>query len=549
MSYIALYRKFRPQTFEEVKGQEPVVTALRNQLRSGKIGHAYLFCGTRGTGKTTMAKLFAAAVNCMEPQDGNPCGHCEICQGIRDNHSMNVFEIDAASNNGVDNIREIREEVAYQPTKGRYKVYIIDEVHMLSAGAFNALLKTLEEPPSYVIFILATTEIHKIPLTILSRCQRYDFRRMEVDTITTHLRELCDREGIEATQEALLYIAKQADGAMRDALSILEQTLSYLVGETVTMERVLEILGAVKTERFRRVTEAVLGGRMTKLMSLVEELVLEGKDPAVFASDLTWYWRNLLLLRNAPALSDSIEASREDREQMIETAAACEDEQLLRWIAVISELGRQMKQGYNKRILLEITMIRLCKPQMDEDTTALRERIGQLEQKLDEWQQHGLSPAAAQWEPGQQSAGRMSAAAAAGSPGNRDEENDEEEQSPNEDWTVPSNVEEIRQKWTLIRNETSSFLKNQLKDVKLFLMSQDSEIPVLEVEFRNPLAEHLAREAESGRLIEEAITKVTGHKVSVTTKLFREDEGRSRGKALSLSRLQEKIKMNIEVQG
>ncbi|MDO5100691.1 MAG: DNA polymerase III subunit gamma/tau [Eubacteriales bacterium] len=546
MSYIALYRKFRPQTFEEVKGQEPVVTALRNQLRSGKIGHAYLFCGTRGTGKTTMAKLFAAAVNCLEPQDGNPCGHCEICKGIRDNHSMNVFEIDAASNNGVDNIREIREEVAYQPTKGKYKVYIIDEVHMLSSGAFNALLKTLEEPPAYVIFILATTEIHKIPPTILSRCQRYDFRRMEVDTITEHLRELCDREGIEATEEALMYIAKQADGAMRDALSILEQTLSYLVGETVTLERVLEILGAVKTERFRRVTEAVLGGRITKLMGLVEELVLEGKDPAVFAADLTWYWRNLLLLRNAPALSDSIEASREDREQMIQTAASCEDEQLLRWIGVISELGRQMKQGYNKRILLEITMIRLCKPQMSEDTEALRERVGQLEAQLEEWQQHG--PAMGQWEPHRpESSGSAAQHGEMRTAGEADA--GEDETSPNEDWTVPGDVEEIRQKWTSIRNETSSFLKNQLKDVKLFLMSQDSEIPVLEVEFQNPLAEHLARETESGHLIEEAIAKVTGHKVSVTTKLFRADERRSRGKVLSLSRLQEKIKMDIEVQG
>ncbi|MDD7267471.1 MAG: DNA polymerase III subunit gamma/tau [Lachnospiraceae bacterium] len=543
MSYIALYRKFRPQAFEEVKGQEPIVTALRNQLRSGKIGHAYLFCGTRGTGKTTMAKLFAAAVNCLEPADGNPCGHCELCTALRDNRSMNVFEIDAASNNGVDNIREIREEVAYQPTKGRYKVYIIDEVHMLSPGAFNALLKTLEEPPAYVIFILATTEIHKIPATILSRCQRYDFRRMEVETIVEHLRGLCAQEGYQVTEEALLYIAKQADGAMRDALSILEQTLSYLVNETVTLERVLNILGAVKLDRFQLVTEAVLGGRITTLMSLTEELVLEGKDLAVFTGDLTWYWRNLLLLRNAPALSDSIEASSEDREQMIRMATACEDVQLLRWIRVISELGRQMKQGYNKRILLEITLIKLCKPQMEEDILSVKEQVAELARQLDERQQFG---------PASGAGARGAADVFGGSPEEKPvlaEEEDEAGESPDEHWTVPQNVEEIQKQWPAIRNVTSSFLKNQLKNVKLFLMSENSEIPILEVEFQNSLAEHLAREEETARVIEEAIAKVTGHRVQVSTGIYRPEAKRTKGKSLSLSRLQEKIKMNIEVQG
>ena len=218
MSYTALYRKFRPQEFEDVKGQEHIVTTLKNQIKADRIGHAYLFCGTRGTGKTTVAKIFAKAVNCEHPVDGSPCGKCPVCQGIAAGTSMNVIEIDAASNNGVDNIRQIREEVSYRPTEGKYKVYIIDEVHMLSAGAFNALLKTLEEPPAYVIFILATTEAHKIPITILSRCQRYDFHRISIDTITDRLAELMRTEQVDVEERALRYVAKAGDGSMRSIL-------------------------------------------------------------------------------------------------------------------------------------------------------------------------------------------------------------------------------------------------------------------------------------------------------------------------------------------
>ena len=223
MSYTALYRKWRPADFDDVKGQDAIVTTLRNQIKADRIGHAHLFCGTRGTGKTTVAKIFAKAVNCEHPVDGRPCGECAMCKSIAAGSSMNVIEIDAASNNGVEDIRKIREEVQYSPTEGRYKVYIIDEVHMLSIGAFNALLKTLEEPPSYVIFILATTETHKIPITILSRCQRYDFKRISIETITARLEELMKAENINVEDKALRYIAKAADGSLRDALSLLDQ--------------------------------------------------------------------------------------------------------------------------------------------------------------------------------------------------------------------------------------------------------------------------------------------------------------------------------------
>ena len=260
MSYTALYRKFRPLEFEDVKGQDHIITTLKNQIKYDRIGHAYLFCGTRGTGKTTIAKIFAKAVNCEHPVDGSPCGTCPTCKAIAAGTSMNVIEIDAASNNGVDNIREIREEVAYRPTEGKYKVYIIDEVHMLSTGAFNALLKTLEEPPEYVIFILATTEVHKIPITILSRFQRYDFHRISIDTIAARLSEILKEEGIEAEEKAIRYVAKAGDGSMRDSLSLLDQCIAFYLGEKLTYDKVLEVLGAVDTEVFSGMLREILAG-------------------------------------------------------------------------------------------------------------------------------------------------------------------------------------------------------------------------------------------------------------------------------------------------
>ena len=278
MSYMALYRKFRPGEFEDVKGQDAIVKTLKNQISAGRIGHAYLFCGTRGTGKTTVAKIFAKAVNCEHPTDGSPCGECAMCRAIAAGNSMNVIEIDAASNNGVDNIREIREEVAYRPTEGRYKVYIIDEVHMLSIGAFNALLKTLEEPPEYVIFILATTEANKIPVTILSRCQRYDFKRISIDTIAARLRELIDKEGWDVEEKAVRYIAKAADGSMRDGLSLLDQCAAFYIGERLTYDHVLEILGAVDTDVFSRLLREILAMDVSQVIETVDCLVMDGRE-------------------------------------------------------------------------------------------------------------------------------------------------------------------------------------------------------------------------------------------------------------------------------
>ena len=282
MSYTALYRKFRPDNFSDVKGQDHIVTTLTNQIKHNRIGHAYLFCGTRGTGKTTVAKILAKAVNCEHPVDGSPCNQCSMCKAIQAGTAMNVIEIDAASNNGVDNIREIREEVSYRPTEGKYKVYIIDEVHMLSTGAFNALLKTLEEPPSYVIFILATTEAHKIPITILSRCQRYDFHRITIDTIASRLEELLNIEGVEAEEKAVRYVAKAGDGSMRDALSLLDQCIAFYLGQTLTYDKVLEVLGAVDTEVFSKLLRRVIQGDVTGSIHILEELIVGGRELPFF---------------------------------------------------------------------------------------------------------------------------------------------------------------------------------------------------------------------------------------------------------------------------
>lgn len=384
MSYTALYRKFRPAVFEDVRGQEHIVTTLKNQIKAERIGHAYLFCGTRGTGKTTIAKIFAKAVNCENPVDGSPCGECTVCRTIAAGASMNVIEIDAASNNGVDNIREIVDEVAYSPAEGKYKVYIIDEVHMLSIGAFNALLKTLEEPPSYVIFILATTEVHKIPITILSRCQRYDFKRITIDAISLRLKELTDIEQVSIEDKAIRYIAKTADGSMRDALSLLEQCIAFHFGRELTYDKVLDVLGAVDTEVFSRLLRVVLKGDVSNAIGILEEMVIQGRELSQFITDFTWYLRNLLLIKTADGIEDVIDVSTENLARLKEEAQTAENDTIMRYIRVLSELSGQIRFAANKRILIEIALIKLCRPAMETDIGSLTDRIRQLEQKVEQ---------------------------------------------------------------------------------------------------------------------------------------------------------------------
>lgn len=395
MGYTALYRKFRPSSFADVKGQDHIVTTLQNQIKADRIGHAYLFCGTRGTGKTTIAKILAKAVNCEHPVDGNPCGECDTCRAIAAGTSMNVIEIDAASNNGVDNIREIRDEVAYSPAEGRYKVYIIDEVHMLSIGAFNALLKTLEEPPSYVIFILATTEAHKIPITILSRCQRYDFKRIDIETIASRLRDLMDQEQVDVEEKALRYIAKKADGSMRDALSLLDQCIAFYLGQKLTYDHVLEVLGAVDTDVFSKLLREILKNDIVSVISTLEELIMQGREIGQMVSDFTWYIRNLMLVKSSENMEDVLDVSTENLRQLEEEAAMVREDTLMRYIRVLSELSNQIRYSSSRRVLVEMAFMKLCRPQMERDEISLTERVRILEKKLEEYAaafQSGMVP-------------------------------------------------------------------------------------------------------------------------------------------------------------
>lgn len=401
MSYTALYRKWRPTSFEEIRGQDHIVKTLKNQINSGRIGHAYLFCGTRGTGKTSIAKIFARAVNCEHPVDGSPCGECSMCRQIAEGASLNVVEIDAASNNGVENIRDIREQVQYPPTDGRYRVYIIDEVHMLSIGAFNALLKTLEEPPSYVIFILATTEVHKIPITILSRCQRYDFKRISIDTIAGRLAELTQAEQIDVDDRALRYVARAADGSMRDALSLLDQCVAFHFGEKLTYDNVLEVLGAVDNRVFSRLFQAVLASDTKACIREIEEMIIQGRDLSQLVNDFVWYMRNLLIAKTTDEPGDMLDMSEENLAVLKEEAAGVDTETLMRYIRIFSELSGQLRYASQKRILVEIAFIKLTTPSMEQNLDSILQRITLLEQKMQEMPDNlqklaSLAPAAGQ---------------------------------------------------------------------------------------------------------------------------------------------------------
>ena len=385
MSYTALYRKWRPTTFDEVKGQDHIVTTLKNQIKADRIGHAYLFCGTRGTGKTTVAKIFAKAVNCENLTDGNPCGECKVCKAVAAGVSMNVMEIDAASNNGVDNIREIKEEVSYSPTEGRFKVYIIDEVHMLSIGAFNALLKTLEEPPPYVIFILATTEAHKIPITILSRCQRYDFKRISIDTISDRLLKLMEAENVEVEEKAIRYVAKAADGSMRDALSLLDQCLAFYMGQSLKYDNVLEVLGAVDTEVFSDFYRKIIKGDSISLIYSLDKIIMEGRDLTQFVADFTWYLRNLMLIQSAADASQVLELSKENMKLLEEDAKLTDANGIMRYIRIFAELSGQIKNSTQKRVMIEVALIKLTTPAMEKNNLeAVLDRIQILERRLEQ---------------------------------------------------------------------------------------------------------------------------------------------------------------------
>ena len=520
MSYTALYRKFRPTAFEDVKGQEHIITTLQNQIKANRIGHAYLFCGTRGTGKTTVAKIFAKAVNCEHPVNGSPCGECAMCKSIAAGTSMNVIEIDAASNNGVDNIREIREEVAYRPTEGKYKVYIIDEVHMLSIGAFNALLKTLEEPPEYVIFILATTEVHKIPITILSRCQHYDFKRITIDTIAGRMQELMDVEQVDVEEKAIRYIAKAADGSMRDALSLLDQCIAFYLGQKLTYDNVLEVLGAVDTDVFSRLLRSILERNVAKVLDMVEELVMQGRELTQLAADFTWYLRNLLLVKTSDNIEDVLDVSSENLAQLKEEAQMIEVDMLLRYIRVLSELSGQLKYATQKRVLLEVALIKLCTPAMEVNPDSLLDRIRALEEKVAQGAAMMPSPEAlAQMQMSGQMYGQSNAPenGANDMPKGATYGQQVKKEVP---VAIPEDVKEVVKNFRSIADETSGPVRTYLKRARLSLGGDNRLLVVLPDSMGASIVGREDHKEELESLIEQRI----GKKVEVEVRQV--EEGR-----------------------
>lgn len=379
----ALYREYRPQKFSDVVGQEHIVRTLKNEIISGNIAHAYMFSGTRGTGKTTAAKIFARAVNCLNPKDGEPCNECESCRAIINDSTVDIFEIDAASNNSVDDVREIRESVKYTPTNSKYKVYIIDEAHMLSKGASNALLKTIEEPPEYVVFIFATTEPNKMIPTVLSRCQRFDFKRITVEEMKNRMRYICSKEGVEVEEDALSVIARNSQGALRDALSILDRCI--LFGEShLKYEDVLEILGIVNIDEIFGLSDDIINNNIPSALQKIDSFISSGKDIEILSSELIEHMRSLMIcLAAKESAKDIISVSEEEFEKMKNSIQNTDIDNIIRIINILSEVQNNLKYATDKRTIFEVGIIKAVKPVYDTSKQALEERVKYLEKIIE----------------------------------------------------------------------------------------------------------------------------------------------------------------------
>ena len=382
--YQALYRKWRPKTFDDVYGQPHVTRTLQNQLESGRISHAYLFTGSRGTGKTTCAKILSKAVNCLSPVNGNPCNECEICKGIDNGSILDVIEIDAASNNGVDNIRDLREEANFTPANAKYRVYIIDEVHMLSIGAFNALLKTLEEPPSHVIFILATTEIHKLPSTILSRCQRFDFKRISPEDITARLMYVAEKENATLTENAASLIARIADGGMRDALSLLDRCLS--MGTNIDEASVSDAAGIAGSAYLFSFSEYVADGNITNALKLISKLHNDSCDIESLCTELTLHFRNIMVSKTVSDCNGLIVCSKDEMQKLKERAQSLKLSKILSCIDILEQTSKNIKNAANKKIQLEAAFIKMCSPESSASVSVsdgIEDRLAEIEKRLE----------------------------------------------------------------------------------------------------------------------------------------------------------------------
>ena len=381
MAYTALYREWRPRTFNDVVGQEHITTTLKNQILNNRIAHAYLFCGTRGTGKTSTAKVFAKALNCLNLNDGEPCNECEMCRKINEGLAIDVTELDAASNNGVDKIRDIIDDVKYPPQEARYKVYIMDEVHMLSAGAVNAFLKTLEEPPNNVIFILATTDPQKLPITILSRCQRFDFKRINNNEITARLRKIVNDQNVLADERSLNLIARVSDGAMRDSLSILDQAISMGNGN-VDYNTVVSMLGLVTNEHLFNLVNAIIQRSVEKSIEIIEDVIYSGKDIYLFIKDLITHYRNLLMVKVTNNPEEVLDMSEENIALIKEQGARLRAEEIMRCIRILQEAENNAKLSKQARLYCELAVIKMCKIEYDTSNEVMLTRLNKLEESL-----------------------------------------------------------------------------------------------------------------------------------------------------------------------
>lgn len=381
MSYLALYRKYRPVRFEDLIGQEHVVKTLVNQIESGRLGHAYLFTGTRGTGKTTAAKIFAKAINCEHPINGSPCGKCATCKALSDPSNIDVLEIDAASNNGVNEIRELRENVQFPPVAAKYKVYIIDEVHMLSGAAFNALLKTLEEPPSHAVFILATTEVHKIPATILSRCMRFDFRLVSTERIAELIAKIYDEQGKKYEKEAVTAIAKAGEGSVRDALSVADVAISS-GGEVLTYQDVTEILGTSNSEVLARFTDELLSGDAGGALETVDALASLGKSMGVLMKDVTSLLRDVLIVKTCDGADKILSLPQSKYDALKTLADKTNEHRLLRALEIFADAENALRFSTRQRVIFETAAIKAARPDTDYDFDALLSRIKTLEDRM-----------------------------------------------------------------------------------------------------------------------------------------------------------------------
>lgn len=389
--YLALYRKWRPKTFDDVVSQEHITTTLKHQIISGTTAHSYLFTGSRGTGKTTCAKILAMAMNCPHTEDGNPCMTCEICKGIEDGSILDVLEMDAASNNGVDDVRILREEANFLPTQCKFRVYIIDETHMLSTAAFNALLKIMEEPPAHVKFILATTEVHKVPATILSRCQRFDFGRIKTEDIAKRLLYIAERETFTLTEDAAFVIARMADGGMRDALSILDQCIAF--SDKVNQEVVSKATGLVSRDYLFRLADIVLQASPEKALACVDELYGGSKDLQKLVDELIGHYRNLMIVQSVKQCDELVHCLPDELEHLKQQAQQISMRSILRNITVLQECLDKLGRSYDKRLCVEMALMKLCLPELDDSAQALEERLTRLEMLI---KQGGFTTASAQ---------------------------------------------------------------------------------------------------------------------------------------------------------